>query len=364
MNVCIFTTAYKFGGTEKSTIRLATLLNDSNIKVTILSPKTFQEEIIKEENLVQFSYGVKKRGLVHMLISGLKVRKFFIKQNFDIIHCQDAYAVIIAILARLLLRNNLKIIWHVRGVKERTYFIMTKLSNKIDYVIANSHDQRTKLVVHGYDPEKIRVIYNGFEEAKPKKTLSNIREEFNLNTEDYIVSTVGRFTYDKGMKYLLEAYEYIAREIPNLKMLLIGDGVCMKDFREFVDKKNINQNVIFTGYRSDVYDLLSASNVFVFPSLWEAFGNVGIEAMKVGIPVVASRVGGIPEYVEHMTTGILVESGNSREIAQSIITLSRNNELKDKIVNNASAMVKSKFGFDRLRQELIDYYTFINKVQS
>jgi glycosyltransferase involved in cell wall biosynthesis len=126
----------------------------------------------------------------------------------------------------------------------------------------------------------------------------------------------------------LEATPEIVRSVPGVKLLLVGEGPQENNLRNLIQEKGIGKSVLMPGFRNDIARVLNTLDVFVFPSLQEALGTAIIEAMAMKKPVVASRVGGIPEVVVEGRTGYLLDPEDPGAIAERVIRLLKNTELR------------------------------------
>ena len=176
--------------------------------------------------------------------------------------------------------------------------------------------------VEGIPAEKITRIHYGLD-PKPIEALADpayIRQQFQIPDGAPVIGTIGRLTAQKGQIYLLDAARLLKSNFPNLRVVIVGDGELRHDLEAQAKTLDITDNVIFTGLRSyhEAMRLLSGMDVFVFPSLWEGFGLVLLEAMALKKPIVASNVSAIPESVLHEKTGVLVSSGDAKSLADAV----------------------------------------------
>ena len=193
-------------------------------------------------------------------------------------------------------------------------------------------------------------LFHPYPDAKHQ--LSNFLQ-FDAGTK-YILY-VGRIVPDKGVHVLIEAFKKILLQVPNTKLVIAGssffEGAVKTDYQKEIASlaKPINDAIIFTGYipHEKLKYLYAAVDVIAFPSLWqEPFGLVVIEAMASGTSLVASKVGGIPEIIDPNVDGILVEAGDQVMLAEKIIFLLSNPDLKKKMEQKARNKVLSKFTHD------------------
>jgi glycosyltransferase involved in cell wall biosynthesis len=191
-------------------------------------------------------------------------------------------------------------------------------------------DMKRNLLAMKVPDRKIHYIPFGIDLEKfaPQNEYKNkIREEFNIPPDCFLVGAVGRIHPWKGHRYLVEAAEIITRNEPRIRFLIVGDAA-FEGHRSFqieltrlVNKLNLQDKIIFTGSRKDIPAIMNALDLFVLPSLKEPFGLVFLEAQACGKPVIATRVGGIPEAIKDGETGILVKAGDGEALAAAIIHL-------------------------------------------
>jgi glycosyltransferase involved in cell wall biosynthesis len=143
----------------------------------------------------------------------------------------------------------------------------------------------------------------------------------------------------------------------NVVLLMVGDGDLKEDAMQLAKELKLGDNIIFQPFRSDIPDLLHAIDIYCLPSLWEGFPIGILEAMAMKKAVLASPVDGTKELVEHNKTGILVEPGKPEELADAILLLHENIELRQKLAYQAYTYVKTNFGLERLVNEVQGVYS-------
>ena len=172
----------------------------------------------------------------------------------------------------------------------------------------------------------IRNIYTGIKLLKYSKLI----EGNNL-------LYMGRLSKEKGIEYLLKAMIDITKKIPTVHLNITGGGPEKENLEELIKKYKLEKNVSFIGQipNKEIERYYKISNILIVPSICEeVFPLVGIEAMSVGRPVIASRVGGIPEWLNDGETGFLVDPGNSAQITEKVIKLFSNRRLMEKMGEN------------------------------
>jgi glycosyltransferase involved in cell wall biosynthesis len=161
----------------------------------------------------------------------------------------------------------------------------------------------------------------------------------------------------KGHVFLLRAIRQLRESgVKDLTCLIIGEGRLEAELKDYAKAAGIEQNVRFLGYRRDIPDLLGLMDMVVMPSLRESFGIVALEAMAMKVPVVASRIGGLEEVVEHEKTGLLVPPGDAAALAEAIRGLADNPEKRRNMGKAGRQRVEQSFGLDSTVQRVEDLY--------
>jgi len=158
-----------------------------------------------------------------------------------------------------------------------------------------------------------------------------------------LIGNVGRLTLPKGQIYLLRAFPKVLAESPDAQLLFVGDGPLLEQLIEAAQNLGINDRVILAGRRRDILQILRCLDLFVLPSLWEGCGTAPLEAMAVGVPIVASAVGGVPEMIIDGKTGSLVPPADPDSLANVMISLLRNRFLAEKYALEARRYVEESF---------------------
>ena len=233
------------------------------------------------------------------------------------------------------------------------------LSKFTDKVITCS--DKTKQVIAQQEKipqDKFLVLHNVIDAGKFESVRGKdeLLKEFGLSDKDVIIGYVATLTKRKGHTYLLEAFKQLSQSNQKLKLILVGDGALKIKLENWVKDNNLEKRVIFTGQRRDIPDILSIFRMFVSPAMFEAFGIVLAEAMNMGLPCVAFRVGGIPEVVEDGLTGVLVEPGDISGLAKAIETLLNNPELAKRYGKNGKKKVQEKFTAEKYALSLENLY--------
>jgi glycosyltransferase involved in cell wall biosynthesis len=167
------------------------------------------------------------------------------------------------------------------------------------------------------------IMLSEFDAAVDPASANQKRQELKIGTDDPVIINVGSLSTKKGHRYLLEAAANVVREFPSVRFLLVGDGPLRGELQESAARAGLAGNVLFAGVRRDVRELLAISNLFASSSLYEGLPQVFLEAMAMGKPIVATRVGGVPEIIDDGKNGIIVPPENASALADGILSLLR-----------------------------------------
>lgn len=213
-------------------------------------------------------------------------------------------------------------------------------------------------------PERIRRIYNGIDTdyyaASPSaQAMETYRRQCGIPSDCPLIGGVGRLAEGKvkGFDLLLMAAYLLEEMLPNIQVLIVGDGPRRPFLEDVAKRLHIRDRVHFMGGTNDVRIALGLMDLFVFTSRWpEAFGLTIIEAMAAGKPVVATDVGAVPEIIRHGQDGWIVPSDDPAALAQSIAQLLGNPEMIRRLGQQAQVRVRDLFDLDRLTDEVEAVY--------
>ena len=191
------------------------------------------------------------------------------------------------------------------------------------------------------------MIYNGIPITEVQdSTSAGIRKDFGLEESDTILGMVGRVCPEKGQREVVEAYVLLKVHFPALKLLLVGEIKDKKYFHRIeqrINELDLNEDVIFSGRKENILDVIRTMDILVVASRIESFGRVVIEAMSVNTPVVAVSSGGIPEIIEDGINGFLVPSNTPEKLASVLRPLLQDRRRADVAALNAKGTVKKRF---------------------
>ncbi len=240
--------------------------------------------------------------------------------------------------------------------------VMTK---PVTRVIAISEFVKRQLVAGGLAPEKIDVRYLGIDQKRfipDPEGPSRLRSQFGIDSDEVILTTVSFLNPFKNPQTIIEACGLLAREGFDFRLFVAGEGVLKTKLQSLSNTLGISDQVHWLGHVADPRQLLQASDVFVLASTGEAFGLVLPEAMACGLPVVATRSGGIVEIVQHSATGLLVPPLNPEALAGALKELIQNPELRTSMGARGASRVAQMFTVDAVVANTMRIYESLNLI--
>ncbi len=207
--------------------------------------------------------------------------------------------------------------------------------------------------------EKIRKIYSGIDVNEFKRTdkRDEIRRTLGLKQNDIAVGQVSKLWEGKGHCDIIEACVEIFEKVPNVKVFFIGEGPIRKKLENIVLQKGFGNRIIFLGFLNNVAQVTAAMDIAVLASYYEGMGRVILEAMAAGLPVIATRVGGIVDLVVDNKTGILVDAHSPDQIAKAAIRLARDVTLRKQMGLAGKERADSSFSAGEMIAQIDMLYT-------
>jgi glycosyltransferase involved in cell wall biosynthesis len=258
---------------------------------------------------------------------------------------------------RLVYRNiGMPSDWH-RGedtILAYRFMIMPKMDGIIGVSKMSLTDARTlyrlegpfEIIPNGVSPDRLQV----------SKSRSELRRERAVGPDEPVLLFLGYLEEAKRPDRFIRVLAEVSRSIPSVRGWMVGDGPMFKDLRQMAKDLDIERRTSFFGNQAEVGSFLSAADLLLLTSETEGLPATILEAAYMGLPVVATRVGGVAECIEDDRTGVLVEEGDDDTFARAVVKLLRDNELRRAMSANASAKARREFTIDRVANKYLDFY--------
>jgi glycosyltransferase involved in cell wall biosynthesis len=300
------------------------------------------------------------------LLALFEIYWFIKKNNIKIIHTHSSKAGILGRLAARLAK--VKFICHtVHGwsFNDLQSFLFRKLFIELERFTARFTDRL--IVVSGHDKQKglangigqegkYCLIRYGIDYAEFSLRDPDIRKELGINQNDLVVGTVSCLKPQKAPEDFIKLAALVNKILPEVKFLLVGDGLLRRHIQKLINKFNLNKNVILVGWRQDVHRILSAIDVFALTSLWEGSPIAVLEAVTASIPVVATHTGGIAELIDNGRTGFLVPLRDMQSMSEKTILLLKDKTLRKQVASNAKNNLGGNFTLQGMVEKTQDLY--------
>ncbi len=290
---------------------------------------------------------------------------FLNTQPYDIVHCQFGTFAIDGMILRNIgaLKGKLitsfrgyDISWYVQEYGKRVY---EELFATGDFFLANCEFFQKRAIKLGCDPEKIVVHGSGIDcnyfQFKPRYPHPDGKIR---------IATTCRLIEKKGIEYSIRALAQIVKIYPNIEYNIIGDGYLKEHLQQVIEDLNLNKQVKLLGWKNqpEIVEILEKSHIFIAPSVTAKDGNQDApvntlkEAMAMGLPVIATLHGGIPELVKNGTSGFLVPERDANAIAEKLNYLIQHPELWLEMGKAGSIYVYAHYDINKLNDELVEIY--------
>ena len=370
------------------------------VDVTVLTPYHPQFARVKTDHMVNlriykyiFLSNWHLLGYANTLVHDCKLKKFVYflaplmffsgmihlfklnqKRRFDLLHAHWLLpnGFIAAVISKLC-RIPLVISFHGSDVfVSKQNFLFKNMEKwalkQASQITSSSPEFKQYLEEMAIDTRKLHIIPYGVEpelfEKISAQSVANLKKKLNIQEDELVLFALGRIVWKKGFDYLIRAVPTVLKHIPNLKIIIGGDGSDLNSLKQLVCSLGLDNVVHFPGaiYRNEIPVYFHLCDVFVMPAIHDPKGNVDtcpnvmLEAMASGKPVVASNISGIPLVVSHEENGLLVEEKNSAELAAAILKLLASKKLRDEFGKASKTKVHRFLTWTKIAQQFLTVY--------
>ena len=365
--VQIITQMDTVGGAQIHVRDLSVGLENAGHEVYLVAGGTKNIHSIIEENNVDVLYSqslIRKLSIRSDIKAIIEIRKILKEIQPDLVATHSSKAGIIGRIAGWTLRIPTVFTAHgwsftdgVPAQKKRIYKLFEKVIGRIsDGVIAVSEYDRELAIKHNVLPaHKVHTIHNGVHDL-------HVNNKLFYSEEPPTIIMVARFAAPKRQLQLLTALNRI-RHI-QWKMSFAGDGPLLQEAEEFVERENLRDRVNFLGNREDITELLHKSSLFVLLSDWEGLPLSVLEAMRCGLPILASDVGGVKEAVYDSKNGYVVSKNDLDELIEKLTILLTNSSLRMEMGRRGRLLFEENFTFEKMYNETENFYNVVHAGQT
>lgn len=338
------------------------LKNKNDLKQYILCPEnSVLAKICKEDNVNCFTYKKNKFKLLNLTFAIIKICK---KESIDILHIHDSSALNSGLIAKKFINKSVSLILS----RKRNNKIKDKFLNRYKYSHPNIKkiicvSKAVEAIFENIIPNKERLltIYDSIDVEKftSKNSQNLLHKEFDFTPDTKIIGNIAGLTNQKDIYTFIDTAKKIKSKnnftFP-VKFIVVGDGPLKKDLIDYANINDLQEDLFFTGYRSNIADLLPEFNIFLITAITEGLPLTIYEAFASKIPVVATKAGGIPEIIINNETGFVTELKNSDGLSDLVIELLKNPDLEGKIKTNAYKLVKENHDLNNMQKHYYNFY--------
>jgi glycosyltransferase involved in cell wall biosynthesis len=360
----------EFGGGERGFAQLAAGLRDRYQVLVAAMPGGRFEQQVKELGIKFYPVDMVRQ----LSLKPIYWIKEIIRNNkIDLVHSQGARADFFARIAGRIAgvpHIICTVAMPVEGfdvglLQKKIYRFMDYLTERyVERFIVVSDSLRQMLMERrGIPVHRVVRIYNGIElnQYHPDAQYGDLRRKWEIPREVPLIGAIGRMVWQKGFNYFIEAIPEIVRVVPEARFLLVGDGPLREGLEALSEELRVKDNVIFTGFRSDIKEILSAVDLLVAPSLLEGFPMITLEAMAMAKPIIATNIDGITEQITNGVDGILVPPKDLSALAKAIIKVINDKELARSMGLAAREKVEQEFSVEKMVSETEKVYLSLLK---
>jgi glycosyltransferase involved in cell wall biosynthesis len=345
------------GGAERVAMEIATRLDQSRFESVYCASRYWDglrldsvqvaERRMRESGVRYFGLGRRSSTDIYRW---LHLHRALRRERFDVIHAHmfgsNAWGTMIGRLARVPVIVAHEHTWSFEGKPLRRFVDREVVGRWADVFVAVSRDDRRKMIeIEGVDPKKVLHVPNGIA-APPPPSGADLRSELGIPTGAPVIGTVSVLRPQKALDVFIRASAQLLREDPDLRVLLAGDGPLRGELTELVHSLGVQDRLLMLGYRSDAPDVMAALDVAVSSSAFEGSPLAVMEYMESARPIVATRVGGVPDLIEDGVHGLLVEPGDAPALTAAIRRLLSDREAARRMGEAARERRRREFTVD------------------
>jgi glycosyltransferase involved in cell wall biosynthesis len=347
------------GGAERMATGLATHLPKERFDVWICSTRTAQPgalDLLREAGVRHINLARGSRLEIHRLWPLIALIR---RERFDILHAHkfgsNLWGTLIGVACRVPVVLAHDHTWSYSGDPIRKWLdgrVIGRLATR--FIAVSALDAERMVSIEHVAPEKVVLLPNGYV-PRPTRNESDVRHELGIGDRVPLVAAVAVLRPQKALSVLLEAHAQVLEEIPEARLVIVGDGPERGLLEAAAQRLGVAHRTHFLGYRPDVDAILRASNVAAMSSDYEGTPVVSFECMANAVPLVATAVGGLPEVVDNGVTGLLVPPRAPHALAGAILELLKDPSLARQM-GQAAAQRLPEFTIDASIRQLVTLY--------
>ena len=347
-NVLFLARAPQHGGTENVILQLCEIFHDNVNRIVVAAGTGFKKEELQKYNIKFFELpDIEEKNPMTIFRCMRMLEKIAKDESITVIHTHHRMAAFYVELTGLykkcvFINTSHNTFYNRRGLTRSAY--------KKAHLIACG-EMVKKNLTDFFGLEDVTVIHNAVKPFMRNVSIDPVLETAKKEGK-FLIGNIGRLSEQKGMEYYIQAISEVVKKHPEAQFYIVGSGEDEEKLRAMSNGLPLK----FLGYRSDIQNLMTQLDLVVLSSLWEGFPLTPIEAFSVGRTVVATGVDGTLEIVKDGDNGLLVESKNSKDLAEKINWMIEHEDERKRMEESARQSFETEFAFDILAKSYTDYY--------
>lgn len=366
--VLIVDLSIRYGGASTRAISIAKYFSSFGGMLAVIENSPVMK-IAQEQGIPVRVVGKKRTEL----LIPFRIAKIIREENIQVVDTQNiqskfwvSIAVLFSKVAFISTLNSLYSQEFGTSWKSKAYHWIDRLTNlKTDRYIAVSNAIEKSLLEDGILREKISLIRNAvaLPATQPDFDIAKTRAQFGIPKNAFVFTLLGRMVWAKGIDDFISAFSIVAREHNNVRAVIVGDGELRSKIAAQINELSLHEHIYLIGYQSQpkVLEILMSSNVFVMPSRSEGIPFALLEAAALGMPIVATHCGGIPEVLTDGKNALLVPIGDVEVLSKAMALLYTNQSLANRLGKSARDKIAHHYSLDKQMELMKDIYVRTNK---
>lgn len=352
-NILFIVRTMGLGGTENVVLQLCEILLGRVNKIVVCSSGGVHEQKLQALGISHYLIpDVASKNPLDMLKTFQSIKSIIRKENINIVHSHHRMAAFYAEISSP--KSVIKVANAHNTFQDKKK--LTQFAYRNTKVVAVGEMVKKNLVEFFKIPDsQVSVIHNAVKpfdgDVKTVEALKREKKERHI-----LIGNIGRLSEQKGMRYFIDAAEIVTKSHPEVRFVIVGDGELKEQLHEYVKSKQLLDVFLFLGYRNDIQNVISQLDFIVLSSLWEGLPLTPIEAYSVGKTVIGTAVDGTQEIIRDGVDGYLIEPRNASQIAEKMIVLIDQPEIRKKMELQAIQCYQNEFSFEKLKQSYLHYY--------
>jgi len=351
-------------GAEKLLLDLATEQNRAGTEAWVVGLKNLynphEEVLLESEKRGLPVFPIESRHRFDLGCVGA-LSEFIRVNEIQLIHTHNIKADIHGVLAGAKTKTPVVATnhgWTDADAKLRFYETIDAfvLRHFVKRVVAVSRSAKEWMLKRGIPPDKIDIVRNGTPLRESKVASPEARKQLGLTDDALTIGAVGRLSPEKGHRFLIEAAGRILEKDPRVRFVVFGEGPSQSELEGLVNSRGLKDKVTLAGFQPDPDVIYGALDILVQPSLREATPLVILEAMSFGKPIIAARVGGVPDLITDNETGVLIPPASVEALSGSIMRLLKDGALRVRLGERAREVARREFSVEKMTQSYSKVY--------